>query len=85
MNSATGSSWINQVEPWLAFLTDQMLRRGLHKSVQALEAGIRAWVDAWNQDPRSFIWAEPTVASNDRTSWERERWTSSASELSVHS
>lgn len=58
MNSATGSSWINQVEPWLAFLTDQMLRSGLHKSVQALEAGIRAWVDAWNQDPRSFIWTK---------------------------
>jgi thioredoxin reductase (NADPH) len=26
----------------------------------------------------------PTVASNARVSWERERWTSSASELAVH-
>jgi len=33
----TGSSWINQVERWFGFLTDQMIRRGVHKSVQALE------------------------------------------------
>lgn len=30
----TGSSWINQVERWFGFLTDQMIRRGVHKSVQ---------------------------------------------------
>ena len=30
----TGSSWINQVERWFGFLTDQLLRRGVHKSVQ---------------------------------------------------
>jgi hypothetical protein len=28
-----------------------MIRRGVHKSVQALEAGIRAWIDTWNQNP----------------------------------
>ena len=33
----TGSSWINQVERWFGFLTDQMIRRGVRKSVQALE------------------------------------------------
>src|SRR5512133_155736 len=37
----TGSSWINQVERWFGFLTDQLLQRGVHKSVQALEADIR--------------------------------------------
>jgi transposase len=52
----TGSSWINQVERWFAFLTSQMIRRGVHKSVQALEAGIRAWVEGWNADPRPFVW-----------------------------
>ena len=40
----TGSSWINQVERWFGFLTDQMIRRGVHKSVQALEHDIRAWI-----------------------------------------
>jgi transposase len=52
----TGSSWINQVERWFGFLTSQMIRRGAHKSVQALEADIRAWVEGWNADPRPFVW-----------------------------
>jgi transposase len=54
----TGSSWINQVERWFGFLTDQMIRRGVHKSVQALEAGIRAWIENWNQNPRPFTWTK---------------------------
>jgi transposase len=54
----TGSSWINQVERWFGFLTDQMIRRGVHKSVQALEADIRAWVEDWNQNPRPFTWTK---------------------------
>ena len=52
----TGSSWINQVEQWFGFLTSQMIRRSAHKSVQALEADIRAWVEGWNADPRPFVW-----------------------------
>ena len=52
----TGSSWINQVERWFGFLTDQMIRRGVHKSVQALEADIRAWIENWNANPRPFAW-----------------------------
>ena len=54
----TGSSWINQVERWFGYLTDQMIRRGVHKSVQALEADIRAWIENWNQDPRPFTWTK---------------------------
>jgi len=54
----TGSSWINQVERWFGYLTDQMIRRGVHKSVQALEADIRTWIENWNQDPRPFTWAK---------------------------
>jgi transposase len=52
----TGSSWINQVERWFAYLTTQKIRRGVHKSVQALEADIRAWITGWNQKPRPFTW-----------------------------
>jgi transposase len=52
----TGSSWINQVERWFGFLTSQLIRRGVHKSVQALEADIRAWVEGWNANPRPFVW-----------------------------
>jgi transposase len=52
----TGSSWINQVERWFGFLTDQMIRRGVHKSVQALEADIRDRIKNWNDNPRPFAW-----------------------------
>ena len=52
----TGSSWINQVERWFAYLTTQMLQRGVHKSVQALETGVRDWIQQWNDNPRPFVW-----------------------------
>jgi transposase len=52
----TGSSWINQVERWFAFLTDQLLRRGVHKSVVALEKDVREWIQSWNEDPQPFVW-----------------------------
>jgi transposase len=54
----TGSSWINQVERWFGFLTDQMITRGTHKSVQALEKDIRAWIADWNTHPRPFLWTK---------------------------
>jgi transposase len=52
----TGSSWINQVERWFGFLTDQLIRRGVHKSVAALENDVRAWIKSWNEDPKPFVW-----------------------------
>jgi transposase len=54
----TSSSWVNQVERWFAFITDQLIRRGSHTSVQALEADIRSWVKSWNADPKPFIWTK---------------------------
>ncbi len=61
----TGSSWINQVERWFGYLIDQLIRRGVHKSVQALEDDIRAWSDRWNADPKPFIWTRlPRRSSN---------------------
>jgi transposase len=54
----TGSSWINQVERWFGLLTDQLLRRGVHKSVAALENDVRAWITAWNDDPKPFAWTK---------------------------
>jgi transposase len=54
----TGSSWINQVERWIGYLTDQLIRRGVHKSVQALENDIRNWMDQWNDDPKPFVWTK---------------------------
>jgi transposase len=54
----TSSSWVNQVERWFGFITDQLIRRGSHTSVQALEADIRDWVNSWNDDPKPFIWTK---------------------------
>jgi transposase len=54
----TGSSWINQVERWFGFLTDQLLRRSVHKSVAALENDVRDWIKAWNDDPKPFTWTK---------------------------
>jgi transposase len=54
----TSSSWLNQVERWFGEITVKMLRRGTHRSVQALEADLRAWIANWNQDPRPFVWTK---------------------------
>src|SRR5580693_7788182 len=54
----TGSSRINQMERWFGYLTDQRIRRGGHKSEQALEADIRDWIENWNQNPRPFTWTK---------------------------
>jgi hypothetical protein len=57
--ASTRSSWINQVERWFGFITDELIRRGSHTSVQALEADIRAYAKGWNEDPQPFIWTKP--------------------------
>jgi transposase len=54
----TGSSWLNQVERWFGLLTDKLIRRGVHTSVQALENDIRAWISTWNDNPRPFTWTK---------------------------
>jgi len=52
----TGSSWLNQVERWFGHLTTQLLQRGVHKSLHALEKDVRAWIKNWNTDPKPFVW-----------------------------
>ena len=54
----TSSSWLNQVERWFAELTTKLLQRGVHTSVHALEADIRAWIETWNKDPKPFVWTQ---------------------------
>jgi transposase len=54
----TGSSWMNQVERWFGLLTDKLIRRGVHTSVQALENDIREWIATWNESPRPFTWTK---------------------------
>jgi transposase len=54
----TSSSWLNMVERWFSELTTKLLQRGVHNSVQALEADIRAWIDTWNDNPRPYVWTK---------------------------
>jgi transposase len=55
----TYSSWLNLVERWFAELTNRKLRRSAHRSVAALEADVATWIEAWNADPKPFIWTKP--------------------------
>ena len=54
----TYSSWLNQVERLFAFVTEDLLQRSHHDSVQQLEADIRGWVKDWNTHPKPFIWTK---------------------------
>lgn len=52
----TSSSWLNLVERWFGELTSKAVRRGAFVSVPDLIKAIEAFLDAWNQEPRPFIW-----------------------------
>lgn len=45
----TSASWLNRVERWFALLTEKQLRRGVHRSTQALQAAIRAFITHTNK------------------------------------
>jgi hypothetical protein len=52
----TSASWLNQVERVFAELTNKQLRRGVHRSVAALEGAIRSYLDNRNDDAKPFAW-----------------------------
>jgi transposase len=54
----TGASWLNLVERWFAELTTKKLKRSAHRSVRALNADIRTWVEHWNENPRPYVWTK---------------------------
>jgi transposase len=54
----TSSSWLNLVERWFAELTTKLLRRGAHRTVRALNADIRQWIETWNENPKPYIWTK---------------------------
>jgi hypothetical protein len=45
-------------ERWFDLLTEQRLRRGVHKTLRALENDIRDWTRTWNENPRPFAWTK---------------------------
>jgi transposase len=54
----TGASWMNLVERWFAELTEKQIRRGTHRSTDALKAAIMAYLDTTNEHPKPFIWTK---------------------------
>jgi transposase len=52
----TSCSWLNLIERWFAELTNKRIRRDSFFSVADLEAAIREFLAAWNQNPRPFVW-----------------------------
>ena len=68
-HTPTGASWINQVERFFALLSERQIKRGVHRSVAALQAAITSFVDAHNAHPRPFRWtksADDILASIER-------------------
>ena len=52
----TSASWLNQIERWFALLTERQIKRGTHRSTQALEKAIREYLRNYNDNPRPFRW-----------------------------
>jgi hypothetical protein len=52
------SSWINQVERWLAELQPRCLERGVFCSLDELTCALEEWINLWNQDARPFTWTK---------------------------
>lgn len=52
----TSSSWLNLVERWFGELTGKSIRRGVFISVDNLVAAIHEYMQAWNINPKPFIW-----------------------------
>src|SRR5207253_174498 len=53
----TSSSWLNLVERWFREWTEKAIRHGSFVSVPELNRAIEAFLQAWNQNPKPFIWS----------------------------
>jgi transposase len=52
----TSSSWLNMVERWFAHLSIKAIRRASFPSTPDLKRAIAAFLEAWNDNPRPFVW-----------------------------
>lgn len=58
----TSASWINMVERWFDELTRKQLKRGAHRSTEALEHATMTYIANTNTDPKPFVWTKMTGA-----------------------
>ena len=71
----TSSSWLNLVERWFRELTEKAIRRGSFVSVPDLKQAIEAFMQAWNQNPKPFIWSatvEDIIKKIDRARCDKQ-------------
>jgi len=54
----TSGSWMNLVEVFFGIVTRQAIRRGSFDSVKELNAAIRAFIDAYNDRCKPFVWTK---------------------------
>jgi transposase len=62
----TYSSWINQVERWLAELQRRCLERGVFCSLDELTTTLEEWIKLWNESARPFKWTKTADQIIDR-------------------
>jgi transposase len=62
----TYSSWINQVERWLAELQRRCLERGVFCSLDELTTALEDWIKIWNSNARPFKWTKTADQIIDR-------------------
>jgi transposase len=64
----TSSSWLNLVERWFSELDGKALRRGAFPSVADLKAAIAAFLAAWNEEPKAFVWTATVESITEKLS-----------------
>jgi len=47
---------LNLVERWFGHLDNKAIRRGVFLSVADLQLSIDAFLQAWNRNPKPFVW-----------------------------
>lgn len=62
----TSSSWLNQIERFFAEITEKRIRRGVFKSVKALEKAIEEYLAEYNENPKPFVWVKDADAILER-------------------
>jgi transposase len=62
----TSGSWLNLVERFFAEITEKRIRRGAFRSVAALEAAIREYLEHHNASPKPFVWTADADLILDR-------------------
>lgn len=57
----TRASWLNQVEIWFSILEGASLRGASFTSIQQLREHINAFIKAYNQNAKPFVWTKAKV------------------------